>query len=509
MIKFLLLLSFIFAFGQNKNINQLDPITNAEIVNADAMIIYDQSVAETKKVLMSELALRWLSHSFTTATATTGIVLDNAAYLEFQESSGSGDNYVRLKAPASLSSNLTFNLPDSYGTDTYFLQTDGAGGLTWAAGGGGNVFSDLEITDHILLRDESYIEFRENVGSGDNYIRLKAPTTLTTDYEYELPSTYGTNGFVLESDGAGGLEWVEQTGPVTSVFARTGDVVAASGDYTASEVDFTPYGGIAATDTQSAIQELDDEKLDLTGGELTGDLSLDNESEVQFQEATANGDNYVALKAPATLSGDVTFTLPDADGSSGEALVTNGSGELSFTNVGFPVGATIMWPADSAPGGWLLCNGDAVSRTTYSGLFSVIGTTHGEGDGSTTFNLPDYRGRFIRGVDNGAGRDPNAGARTSMNTGGNTGDNVGSLQGDETAVNSLSTTTTGSSHGHNVALYYADFGQPSAEYFRGSDNQGSTNTRSTGTSGSTHTHGLNGGSETRPINAYTNFIIKY
>jgi len=49
-----------------------------------------------------------------------------------------------------------------------------------------------------------------------------------------------------------------------------------------------------------------------------------------------------------------------------------------------------MWPTTSAPSGYLLCNGSAVSRTTYSTLFSILGTTFGSGDGSTTFNLPNY-----------------------------------------------------------------------------------------------------------------------
>lgn len=52
----------------------------------------------------------------------------------------------------------------------------------------------------------------------------------------------------------------------------------------------------------------------------------------------------------------------------------------------------------SAPGGWLLCDGSAVSRATYAALFAVIGTTYGAGNGSTTFNVPDLRGRAIYGV---------------------------------------------------------------------------------------------------------------
>lgn len=59
----------------------------------------------------------------------------------------------------------------------------------------------------------------------------------------------------------------------------------------------------------------------------------------------------------------------------------------------------------TAPSGWLKCNGAAVSRNTYSALFAEIGTSWGNGDGSTTFNLPDLRGEFLRGWDDGAGVD--------------------------------------------------------------------------------------------------------
>jgi microcystin-dependent protein len=62
-----------------------------------------------------------------------------------------------------------------------------------------------------------------------------------------------------------------------------------------------------------------------------------------------------------------------------------------------PKGTVIAFAGNSAPAGYLICNGAAVSRTTYAGLFAVIGTTYGAGDGSTTFNLPDLTDKFIQG----------------------------------------------------------------------------------------------------------------
>lgn len=77
----------------------------------------------------------------------------------------------------------------------------------------------------------------------------------------------------------------------------------------------------------------------------------------------------------------------------------NGKGPDSSGNVtaGVPVGFVLPFAANSAPDGYLLCNGAAVSRTTYAALFAVIGTTWGSGDGSTTFNLPNLTDRFVQG----------------------------------------------------------------------------------------------------------------
>nr|WP_167467075.1 tail fiber protein [Aquitalea magnusonii] len=68
-------------------------------------------------------------------------------------------------------------------------------------------------------------------------------------------------------------------------------------------------------------------------------------------------------------------------------------------------GEIVHFAGASAPVGWLKCNGAAVSRSTYAVLFAALGTQYGAGDGTTTFNLPDYRGEFLRGLDDGRGVD--------------------------------------------------------------------------------------------------------
>lgn len=71
----------------------------------------------------------------------------------------------------------------------------------------------------------------------------------------------------------------------------------------------------------------------------------------------------------------------------------------STVNTNTPVGTVSLFAGSTAPTGWLICNGSAVSRTTYASLYSVIGTTYGNGDGSTTFNLPNLSGRIAVGYD--------------------------------------------------------------------------------------------------------------
>lgn len=75
------------------------------------------------------------------------------------------------------------------------------------------------------------------------------------------------------------------------------------------------------------------------------------------------------------------------------------------SNIAVVSGMIMIWPAAAIPAGWLECDGSAISRAANALLFTAIGTTYGAGDGSTTFNIPDLRGEFVRGYDNGKGVD--------------------------------------------------------------------------------------------------------
>lgn len=185
--------------------------------------------------------------------------------------------------------------------------------------------------------------------------------------------------------------------------------------------------------------------------------------------------------------------------------ILNGRTTLTTILLGsvIPPGSVTSFAGNTAPAGWLICDGSLVSRTTYADLFASIGTIHGSGDGTTTFALPDYRGRFIRGADNmgtgAAGRDPNAATRTASNSGGNTGNNVGSVQSDAMQL----MTGTISSARANFGTQSGVFVGPtrSGEYGRGEVTTDGRidfdNSRVARTS-----------SENRPQNAYVFYIIK-
>lgn len=83
----------------------------------------------------------------------------------------------------------------------------------------------------------------------------------------------------------------------------------------------------------------------------------------------------------------------------------SGTSGLSVNSLPFVVGQVCFFAMQTSPTGFLVCDGSAVSRTTYASVFAAIGTLYGAGNGSTTFNLPDLRGEFIRGYDGGRGID--------------------------------------------------------------------------------------------------------
>lgn len=108
------------------------------------------------------------------------------------------------------------------------------------------------------------------------------------------------------------------------------------------------------------------------------------------------------------FSGAISSVSPTFTGTPLAPTATAGTNTTQIATTAFvlangvPTGGLVMWPTGTAPSGFLLCNGTAVNRTTYAALFAVISTTFGVGDGSTTFNLPNYTNRMPYGTTVGA-----------------------------------------------------------------------------------------------------------
>jgi len=137
----------------------------------------------------------------------------------------------------------------------------------------------------------------------------------------------------LDNDGnalVGGALYYNTTAQEMRLWTGSAWVAAYVTGATASSIGFTSYGGVAAANVQSAIQELDDEKMPKSGGAFTGDVTLNAQGDLRF--ADADSSNWVAFQAPATITSNVTWTLPATDGTADQAFATNGSGVLSWVS---------------------------------------------------------------------------------------------------------------------------------------------------------------------------------
>jgi microcystin-dependent protein len=170
------------------------------------------------------------------------------------------------------------------------------------------------------------------------------------------------------------------------------------------------------------------------------------------------------------------------------------SSALGGTVGAVPIGSVTAFAGSAAPSGWLLCGGQTVSRTQYSGLFLTIGTTYGSGDGSTTFALPDLRGRTIAGEDDMGGTAANR--LTSAGSGIN-GVALGAAGGTETH-----TLTTAQIPSHNHIAFGALIPRGTGQEFRELTDSPGVNNSSTGFSGGGGAH-----NNTQPT-MVLNYIIK-
>ena len=214
-----------------------------------------------------------------------------------------------------------------------------------------------------------------------------------------------------------------------------------------------------------------------------GDIVMSGTGSLQIPKGTT-------AQRPTPATGDIRFntTLTQFEGYNGSAW-----GEIAN---GVPAGSVFTFASTTVPSGYLECNGAAVSRSTYATLFATISTTFGVGDGSSTFNLPDLRGQFVRGWANNA-------------TG--TGDDGRSFASSQSDQNKT--------HGHTASV--TDPGHRHVTKGHGTQDDGGSNLTGS-TSGGTSSTSMNdantgisvsvasdGGAEVRVKNIALMYVIKF
>ena len=303
-------------------------------------------------------------------------------------------------------------------------------------------------------------------------------------------SPSGTNTITISPNNADKLYFVKNGTNQTATFTQgSGSNVSILAGNSAIIFADGAGSGAAVTDLTSLFVV---KGLSTSSGDITldaaGDIILDSDDglinfkdngteigyiqnssgSLQIQSLVSDGDIKLrgndggsaidALVLDMSAAGNATFngTITTPGLTLGSTAITATGAELNYTdgvtsNIQtqidsvIPSGTLLPYAGSSAPTGFLLCYGQAISRSTYSDLFSAISTTYGTGDGSSTFNVPDLRGRVVAGQDDMGGSSAN---RLTDQTGGLNGDTLGDTGGSETHT---LTTAQMPAHTHTVA----------------------------------------------------------
>ena len=394
--------------------------------------------------------------------------------------------WAPLASPALTSTPTTPTAADGTNTaqiaSTAFVQSAVGGYLSKSVTGGTVTLSDLEASNPVIgfsgtLTSNLVVVVPTtvkrlwaiyNATSGAFTLTVKTATgsgVTVAQGKRNLVYTDGTNVY----DGFNDFENIALTGAPTAPTAATG-------------TNTTQVATTAFVNAEIAA----DRPFEAT----LANIKMDGAQSVGSLNTVARGDHVhptdtsrAPLASPA-LTGIPTAPTASTGTRSTQLATTAFVGAES--QIAAPTGSVYTFAGSTVPTGWLKCNGALLSRTTYASLFAVIGTTYGAGDGSTTFALPDLRGEFIRGWDDGRGVDPSR--------------NLGSSQTDQLQ-----------NHGHsNIRMSYTGaFGGSGALPDGGG--QRSLDGDLVGPVSSTNFAGGQPrvGAETRPRNVAMHFIIKY
>jgi microcystin-dependent protein len=184
-----------------------------------------------------------------------------------------------------------------------------------------------------------------------------------------------------------------------------------------------------------------------------------------------------------------------ANGGTGATTADGARINLGLGTFLVPTGSLIMWASNTIPSDWKLCNGAAISRVTFATLFSLLGTTFGAGDGTTTFNLPDFRNKFPYGADTVAV--------------GGTGGSADSIVVSHTHTATSTVTDPGHNHTYNQATNQSPQSGSATQVFVSNTSQNTGNAVTGITVATTNTStGSSGTNANLPPFLGINFIIK-
>jgi hypothetical protein len=211
-----------------------------------------------------------------------------------------------------------------------------------------------------------------------------------SDLNNALSAIQTTNSGTSRPTGAvAGQLWLDTTSattPTLKYYDGADDISLATIDHSANTVNWldstVSITGLTTTATGTVLTLSDSVTTS------TVNLIIDNQKEIRFRETTANGTNYVALKAPASVSADLTFTLPATDGTNGQVLSTNGSGVLSFATPA----SGIAWQSSVKTSDFTAVAGEGYFCNTTSAGFTV--TLPATPTAGQQIAVVDYAGTF-------------------------------------------------------------------------------------------------------------------
>ena len=312
-------------------------------------------------------------------------------------------------------------MQNSTGQTITFEQGDGDGG-------GASSSNDGQVS---LINGETAFIFANGTGSNSIVTKVNVGAKLGDNLDVNGKSivTTSNGNIVLAPNGTGDVQVDADTLRVGDADANATITTNGTGDLTLSTNSGTNSGTIVIADGANGditVAPNGTGKFTITGSNIVFEGSAVDDHETTF-----------AVTNPTT---DRTITFPDASGT--VALSDDISSAVPAGTV-FPTARAHT----NLPSGFLLCAGQAVSRTTYATLFAAIGTIYGAGDGSNTFTLPDLRGRVVAGKDDMNAESVTSADRLTNQTGGLNGDTLGATGGAETHQ---LTTAQLASHSHTL-----------------------------------------------------------